>query len=420
MPASMATGERRKLLRRGIATGWRIAAPHATAPGAWRMALVRTSPLFVALALMALALGPLRPEVLAVGQRRLFAGAVGVNLVARRETDLQFDDFIPLRIGPLPFRNRKQFAQALTQLVFWCIHHGPLGLCPCFVPAAIIGPRGSAFPGADGPRFPYNAAYNQRKNHLIRFAALGSGSRGNAMAVQSARTTLLIDCGFGPRELTRRLGRLDLAPDDIDAILITHEHSDHIGGAAACARRFGIPLYMTHGTRAAGLRDDGDLDVRIIDSHQAFTIDAFEVQPFPVPHDAREPAQFTVSDGQWRFGMLTDIGMSTPHVIEVLSLCDALVLECNHDAAMLAGGSYPHALKQRIAGRFGHLENNAAARLLAQLDIGRLQHVVAAHLSEQNNTVELATAALAAAVGCEPSRIGVAHQDAGSDWRAIN
>ena len=231
---------------------------------------------------------------------------------------------------------------------------------------------------------------------MIRFAALGSGSRGNAMAVQSARTTVLIDCGFGPRELERRMARLGLDADAIDAILVTHEHSDHIGGAAACARRFNMPLYMTYGTQMAGLRNRDHLDLRIIDSHQPFEIGDIEVQPFPVPHDAREPAQFTISDGQRCFGMLTDIGIATPHVIEVLAACDALVLECNHDAAMLAGGSYPYALKQRIAGRFGHLENSASAQLLAQLDTSRWQHLVAAHLSEQNNTPALAAGALAA------------------------
>jgi phosphoribosyl 1,2-cyclic phosphodiesterase len=117
--------------------------------------------------------------------------------------------------------------------------------------------------------------------------------------------------------------------------------------------------------------------------------------------------------------MLTDIGMATPHVIEMLSICDALVLECNHDAVLLAAGNYPYALKQRISGRFGHLENSAAAQLLAQLDTRRLQHVMAAHLSEQNNTADLARRALAEVMGCDPSEIGVASQDEGSDWRSV-
>jgi phosphoribosyl 1,2-cyclic phosphodiesterase len=254
---------------------------------------------------------------------------------------------------------------------------------------------------------------------LIRFASLGSGSRGNAMVVESTQTRLLIDCGFGPRELARRLAGLGLTGEDFDAILVTHEHSDHIGGAAACARRFRVPLCMTHGTRVAGLCNDAGLEVRVIDSHGSFAVGDLEVQAFPVPHDAREPTQFTVSDGKVRFGMLTDIGIATTHVIEMLSACDGLVLECNHDAAMLAGGNYPYPLKQRIGGRFGHLENSEAAAILAQLDHGRLQHVVAAHLSEHNNTPSLAAAALAAVMGCDPSLIGIADQDVGSDWRTI-
>ena len=254
---------------------------------------------------------------------------------------------------------------------------------------------------------------------MIRFASLGSGSRGNAMVVESGRTRLQIDCGFGPRELSRRLGRLGLTGEDLDAILITHEHGDHIGGAAACARRFDVPLWMTHGTHAAGLRNGDGLEIRLIDSHTTFNVGELEVQPFPVPHDAREPTQFTVSDGRVRFGMLTDIGMATPHVLTMLSICDGLVLECNHDAAMLIASNYPWSLKQRIAGRMGHLENSAAAEILSQLDHARLQHVVAAHLSEINNRPALAAAALAEVMGCDASWIGIADQEQGCDWRSI-
>jgi phosphoribosyl 1,2-cyclic phosphodiesterase len=120
-----------------------------------------------------------------------------------------------------------------------------------------------------------------------------------------------------------------------------------------------------------------------------------------------------------RLGVLTDIGEATPHVEAMLSGCDALVLECNHDARMLRDGDYPPALKQRIAGRYGHLENRAAARLLARLDTSRLQHIIAAHLSQQNNTVESARAALAAVLGCAAEWIGVADQDGGLDWRSL-
>ncbi|MBY0340499.1 MAG: MBL fold metallo-hydrolase [Rhodocyclaceae bacterium] len=258
----------------------------------------------------------------------------------------------------------------------------------------------------------------------MRFASLGSGSKGNALLVEAGATRVLLDCGFGPRNLAQRCQRLGVEADTLDAIIITHEHSDHIGGAFPCAGRYGVPLYMTRGTHAEALRDktaraDADVDLCLIDSHATFFIGDLEIQPFPVPHDAREPVQFVFSDGAHRLGVLTDLGHVTAHVAARLQGCDALVLECNHDAAMLANGPYPPMLKQRVGGRFGHLDNAAAADLLRQLEYSRLQHVLAAHVSEHNNTPDLARQALAGAMNCTAEWIGVADQEAGFAWRSL-
>lgn len=251
----------------------------------------------------------------------------------------------------------------------------------------------------------------------MRFASLGSGSRGNALVVEAGATRVLVDCGFGPRNLSARLARLGLEPGDIDAILVTHEHGDHVSGVAPSARRFGLDVYLTHGTMGA-VRFEG-VSPRVFDGHVPFAIGDLEVRPFPVPHDAREPAQFVFSDGSACLGILTDAGRVTPHMVSMLAGCDALVLECNHDADMLANGRYPERLKRRIAGPYGHLDNAAAGELLSRVDTRRIKHVIAAHLSQENNLPELATAALAKALGCAPSWIGVADQDTGCNWRQL-
>ena len=253
---------------------------------------------------------------------------------------------------------------------------------------------------------------------MIRFASLGSGSKGNALLVESGRTRVLLDCGFGPREMVRRLARLGVGPESVSAVLVTHEHADHVGGAARCAARFGWSIHASHGTAAAA-GQLADAPVRRFDSHAAFAIDDLEIRPYPVPHDAREPTQFVLSDGGLRLGVLTDAGTITPHIVSMLQACAALVLECNHDAGMLADGRYPPALKQRIGGGFGHLENGAAAELLRRLGGVGLRHVVAAHLSEENNTPALARTALAEALGCDAEWIGVASQATGFDWREV-
>lgn len=253
---------------------------------------------------------------------------------------------------------------------------------------------------------------------MLRFASLGSGSRGNATLVEAGGTCVMVDCGFSVTETRRRLARLGKTPQDIRAILVTHEHSDHIGGVAAFARRFDIPVWMTAGTSV--MHDASDLpSLDWFDGHTAFTVDALHITPFPVPHDAREPCQFVFSDGAVRLGILTDTGSITAHIRQQLDQCEALLLESNHDAAMLAAGPYPPSLKQRVGGRLGHLSNHQAAELLAALDTTRLTQLVAAHLSDKNNRPELARAALAGALGCAPEWVGIADQTEGLDWRQV-
>jgi phosphoribosyl 1,2-cyclic phosphodiesterase len=255
---------------------------------------------------------------------------------------------------------------------------------------------------------------------VIGFASLGSGSAGNALLVESGTTCLMVDCGFGQRETLRRLARLERKPEDLAGILVTHEHGDHVGGVFPLARRHKLPVWLTYGTYAACEPVVAGVDVRIIDSHDSFAIGALEIRPYPVPHDAREPVQFVFSDGTRRLGLLTDAGEITRHMLDVLTGIDGLILECNHDAAMLASSSYPASLKRRIAGRLGHLENAAAASLVWEIDASNLQHVVAAHLSEQNNHPSLAVRALAEGLGWAEERIGVACQEMGFAWCRLN
>jgi phosphoribosyl 1,2-cyclic phosphodiesterase len=248
---------------------------------------------------------------------------------------------------------------------------------------------------------------------------LGSGSEGNGLVVEVGDTRILIDCGFRVRDTVARLARLGIAAESVTAILVTHEHADHIGGVAAFAARYRIPVWLTFGTLTMAGERFERLDIRGFDSHYVFAVGMVEVRPFPVPHDAREPVQFVVGDGVRRLGILTDIGTTTRYVETSLSGCDALVIECNHDRDMLDCGDYPWPLKQRIASRFGHLHNEAAAALVAAIDTSRLRHVVAAHLSQQNNTPDKARAALSKALNCTPDWIGIADQHDGFAWRDL-
>jgi phosphoribosyl 1,2-cyclic phosphodiesterase len=256
----------------------------------------------------------------------------------------------------------------------------------------------------------------------LRFASIGSGSKGNCLVAQAGSTRVLLDCGLSPRETERRLARLGITPAEISGILVTHEHDDHAGQAYPFAAQHRIPVWLTHGTQTAlaeSGKAPGDADTRTIHGRDPFAIGDLEVRPYTVPHDAREPVQFVFSDGAFRLGVLTDIGVSTPHVETTLSGCDALVLECNHDHDMLWAGDYPKWLKERISGPFGHLSNAASENLLAALDRSRMQHVFAAHLSQQNNRPELARQALARAMGCAADWIGLSTQEEGFAWREL-
>lgn len=253
----------------------------------------------------------------------------------------------------------------------------------------------------------------------MRFAYLGSGSQGNGLVIEVGGSRVLLDCGFTLKDTVFRLARLGLSPEDLSAIVVTHEHDDHVGGVGRLARRFKLPVWITHGTlRESAALLDG-VEVRLIEGFRSFAVGDVLVQPFPVPHDAGEPAQYVFSDGAVRLGVLTDVGESTRHVELMLSGCDALALECNHDRDLLWGGPYPPSLKERVGGRLGHLDNASAATLLSALDRSRLKHLVAVHLSQQNNTPELARLALSDVLGCAPDWIGVADQADGLDWRTV-
>jgi len=258
---------------------------------------------------------------------------------------------------------------------------------------------------------------------VLRACSLGSGSAGNALVVEArdgtSVTRVLVDNGFNLKQLGRRLERAGLSLHEIDAIVVTHEHSDHVAGVVRFACKAGIPVFCSEGTaRAAGLRDPG-LQWRELVSGVRQEVGALVIDPYEVPHDAAEPLQFVFGDGGRWLGLLTDAGEPTTIMVAALRRVDALIVECNHDETMLRTGPYASFLKTRIAGARGHLSNAQAAALLRQLDCARLQWVAAAHLSGQNNTRALACASLAGALGCDSAEVGVAEQETGFGWRIV-
>ena len=253
----------------------------------------------------------------------------------------------------------------------------------------------------------------------MRFAILGSGSGGNCAIIQSQQTTLMLDCGFTIKECSKRLQQLELAPESINAIVVTHEHGDHYNGVGPFSRRFKIPVYMTHGSWLP--HRCGELaDLNLITPHIPFTIGDIEITPFPVPHDAREPCQYRFGNENQHLGFLTDTGQLTSHIEATLSGCDALVVEFNHDMEMLANGPYPPTLQSRIAGSKGHLNNQQSEQIIRKLLHPALKHLVAAHLSEKNNHSDLVDSILYRLVAETLCKITIAEQHSVTPWIEID
>lgn len=256
----------------------------------------------------------------------------------------------------------------------------------------------------------------------MRITSLGSGSRGNCTLIEDHSTCVMVDLGFTLKEVERRLQRAGRQPEDISAILVTHEHSDHLSGVAPFARKHKTPVYLTPATYDA--KRMGQVpSLNKVNCQRDFTIGSLGITPVAVPHDAREPCQYVIASGAARVGVLTDLGHITPHVEAQYAQCDALLLECNHDVKMLAEGPYPYALKQRVGGMHGHLNNEQAAGLLHSIELARLQHLVVSHISERNNAPALALAAVNAALASSQQTwqgsLQVAEQATGFDWLEV-
>ncbi len=249
---------------------------------------------------------------------------------------------------------------------------------------------------------------------MIRFASLGSGSRGNGTLIEIGGELILVDCGFTLKQAERRMARLEMRPGDLSAILVTHEHSDHASGVAALSHKYAVPVYASFGTlKATGWRMRGE----VFDSHLPFSIGAVTVCPVIVPHDAREPTQFTFEHAGTRVGVVSDLGHPTPFVCRQFSQCHGLLMESNHDVPMLLRGRYPESVKRRIASNLGHLSNEQAAAFLAEVAHPGLQ-VVVGHVSEQNNHPALLDAAFDA-YRDRVADLTFATQSRGADWTVI-
>jgi len=248
----------------------------------------------------------------------------------------------------------------------------------------------------------------------VSFTVLASGSRGNSTVIATSQTRVLVDCGLSCRETCRRLAAQGIAPESLSAILVTHEHSDHVAGVNVMAKKFRLPVYMTAPTHGAWCRQFKDSAgnrvqaerLELFSSGKGFSVGDIEITPFTIPHDAADPVGFRFIAEGVRIAIATDLGFMTQNVKDQLRGCDGLILESNHDLEMLRVGPYPWSVKQRVMSRVGHLSNEALAEFLTTDYDGSAAFLILAHLSEQNNHPDLARVAAERALGVRPGLWG--------------
>ena len=246
----------------------------------------------------------------------------------------------------------------------------------------------------------------------LAICVLASGSRGNAIYISGGSTSILIDAGLSGIEIERRLKSKELCPEDLDAIIVSHEHTDHIQGVGVLSRRFNLPVYISSKTEKAAVSQLGN--VRVIKNFKCgstFMIKDLSIHPFSISHDAEDPSGFTVNQNGTKIGLATDLGIATSMVKEHLKGCSLLILEANHDEDMLLNGPYPWPVKQRIKSRTGHLSNEASKNLLKEVQHDRLKYVILAHLSKTNNTPQKALSEVGRAITDCHAQLDVATQD---------
>jgi len=258
----------------------------------------------------------------------------------------------------------------------------------------------------------------QPKPQTIQFCSLGSGSKGNSTLISFDETIILIDCGFSLKETCRRLALKGLAPEQISAILVTHEHADHITGVAGLSSKYSIPVFINKGTslhsRCASIKNQ-----QIFNSHCSFEFAEFNILPVAVPHDSREATQFILTASGQTIGLLTDVGHITSHIIDSYSVCDGLLLEFNYEHERLMQGSYPISLKRRVSGDLGHLSNQQSIDMLSKIASPKLKQLVVMHISEENNSAELVNRKLDSLSLIDHVDRLIADQCEGFDWLSL-